>query len=65
MFCVRDERVKERLLRESDLTLQKVLDICKAAEATKEQVQAMNKEAMKVLTLSIPVLYTRRNVSLD
>ncbi len=48
VFDVRDERVKERLLRESDLTLQKALDICRAAEATKEQVQAMNKEAMKV-----------------
>ena len=48
VFGVRDERVKERLLRESDLTLQKALDICRAAEATKEQVQAMRKEAMKV-----------------
>ena len=47
VFGVSDERAKERLLRESDFTLQKALDICRAAEATKEQEQAMNKEAMK------------------
>ena len=48
VFGIRDERVKERLLRESGLTLTKALDLCRAAEATKEQVQAMNKEAPQI-----------------
>ena len=48
VFGIRDERIKERLLRESGLTLTKALDLCRAAEATKEQVQAMNKEAPQI-----------------
>ena len=41
VFGVEDIRVKERLLRESDLTLEKALDICHAAEASKEQMKEM------------------------
>ena len=44
VFGIRDERVKERLLREPNLSLEKVLDLCRAAEATKQQVQTMTKE---------------------
>lgn len=38
--CI-DPRVQERLLREPDLTLQKTLTICRAAEATKEQLKSL------------------------
>ena len=41
MLGVADIRVKERLLRESDLTPEKALDICHAAEASKEQMKVM------------------------
>ena len=34
---VRDERVRERLLRVFDLTLSKAIDKCKAAEQTSQQ----------------------------
>ena len=41
VFGVRDERIKETLLREADLTLNKALDICRAAEISKQQIEAM------------------------
>ena len=41
VFGVADTRVKERLLRESDLTFMKALDICHAAEASKVQLKPM------------------------
>ena len=41
VFGVADKRVKERLLRESKLTLDKALDICRAGETSKVQFQAM------------------------
>ena len=47
MFGVAHTRVKERLLRESDLTLTKALDICHAAEASKVQLKPMSSEAKK------------------
>jgi hypothetical protein len=36
-----DFRVQERLLREPDLSLEKALTICRAAEATKEQIKSL------------------------
>ena len=44
VFGTSDERTKERLLREADLTLQKALDTCRAAEASRFQIQEMSKE---------------------
>ena len=44
VFSVNDERVKERLLRESDLSLSKALDVCRAAETTRAQLKAMTSE---------------------
>ena len=41
VFGVADMRVKERLLRESGLTLDKALDICHAAEASNIQMKDM------------------------
>ena len=41
IFGVRDQRVKERLLRDGDQSLAKVLDACRATESSKQQLQAM------------------------
>jgi len=41
VFGVADIRVKGRFLPKSDLTLEKALDICHAAEASKEQMKVM------------------------
>ena len=45
VFSVNDERVKERLLRESDLSLSKAVDVCRAAETTRAQLKVMTSEA--------------------
>lgn len=42
VFGVKDIAVKERLLRESTLTLEKALDICRASEQSKDQVKSMS-----------------------
>lgn len=39
VFGVRDGRLKERMLR--DLSLQKAIDMCRAAEATQTQLKAL------------------------
>ena len=39
--CLKDRRVQERLLPEPDLTLDKAIAICKAAEETKKQSEEM------------------------
>ena len=44
VFSVNDERVKERLLRASDVSLSKALDVCRAAETTRVQLMAMTSE---------------------
>ena len=41
VFGVADMCGKERLLRESGITLDKALDICHAAEASKVQIKVM------------------------
>jgi hypothetical protein len=42
VFGVSDDRIKERLLREKDLTLDKAVDICRAAEISRLHVQTMS-----------------------
>ena len=42
VFGYRDQKVKERMLRESSLDLKKALDICRAAETTKVQMKEMS-----------------------
>ena len=39
---ITSDQVRARLLRESDLTLTKAVDICRAAEATTAQAQMLN-----------------------
>ena len=56
VFGVRDERIKERLLREADLTLNKALDVCRAAETSKQQIEAMGvtqTQALSVHTMQV------------
>jgi len=55
--CV-DHRVQERLLREPDLTLQKALQICRAAEATNEQIKTLRGES-RTLQHTVDVLRSR------
>jgi hypothetical protein len=38
---IRNQTLKERLLREADLTLKKAVDICRAAEISREQVKSL------------------------
>ena len=45
VFGVSDERVKERLLRESDLTLKKAVDVIHATETTRQQIREMSSGA--------------------
>ena len=42
VFTCQDARLKERLLREADLTLAKAVALCRAAEATREQIKTLN-----------------------
>lgn len=39
---VTNKRLKERLLREPNLTLEKVIDACRAVETARAQIQAMD-----------------------
>ena len=43
-----DRQVQERLLREADLTLQKALDVCRAAEATKQQIKSISADSAAI-----------------
>ena len=41
VFSIRDLTVKERLLREDKLTLEKAISMARASEASKEQIKMM------------------------
>jgi len=41
VFTYSDSRVREKLVSTDDLTLEKAIDICRAAEATRDRVQSM------------------------
>lgn len=41
---IREDQLKGRLLRETDLTLEKAIDICRASEITSSQMKALNDE---------------------
>lgn len=53
--CV-DHRVQERLLREPDLSLEKAIQIVRAAETTKEQVKSLRHEAPPLSNQTVDVL---------
>ena len=42
VFTCQDPRLQERLLRAADLTLTKAMALCRAAEATREQIKTLN-----------------------
>ena len=44
MLGIRDDKIRERLLRCNDLTLQKAIDIVKAVEQTEQQVKNIKDE---------------------
>ena len=46
---IRDDKVRGRPLRVTDLTLQKALDICKAAEQTSQQLKMMSSAPEEVV----------------
>ena len=58
VFGVHDTRIKERLLREADLTLARALDICRAAETSKHQMDTMG-----AAHTQIHAMHTQKNVS--
>ena len=47
-----DARLQERLLRETDLDLVKAMNICRAAESTKAQLQTMKAEVQNVTQIN-------------
>ena len=53
VFSLNDQRLKERLLREPNLTLERAIDTCRASDTAKAQIQAMGaanqEKAMHVL----------------
>ena len=53
VFSVNDGRVKERLLRESDLSLARALDVCRAAETTRAQLKVMASEGKPEAKVSV------------
>ena len=63
---VRDEKVRERLLRINDLTLSKAIDICKAAEQTSQQLKLIatgtdeSVGAVRTKQKNVPPQNTRR-----
>ena len=44
VYVTNSERVKERLLREEDLTLDKALKLCRVNEQSSQQMRAMKEE---------------------
>ena len=47
-----DRQVQERMLREADLTLQKALDVCRAAAATRAQIKTITSDSEAVHSVS-------------
>ena len=47
---VRNETVRLRLLREEDLSLQKAMDICRASEASEQQIKQEGQDGPRSLT---------------
>ena len=41
LFSTKEKAVKERLLRETDTSLKKVIYLCRSAEITKNEIQSI------------------------
>ena len=53
VFSIRDLQVKERLLREEKLTLEKAISMARSSEASKEQIKAMGPKEQNNETRSV------------
>ena len=60
VFGVRDERIKERLLRETYLTLVKAMSICRASEVSKAQLQTMSTSSNPGTSTEVHVIKRRQ-----
>lgn len=58
MFNIYDQRLKERLLRELNLTLEKIVDMCRAA---KTQIQAKGEQNKTVHAIKKKTANTKHN----
>ena len=63
VFGIRNTQLKERLLRESDLQLEKALDICRIAETSHVQVTEMTKNSHGGENIEIARLKTRQRLT--
>ncbi len=61
VFGIRDAKVRERLLRESNLTLQKTDEICRAAESTSQQLKLLEPQEVAVHSVRKTTKEDRRN----
>ena len=48
VFSIRDLQVKERLLREEKLTLERAISMARSSEASKEQIKAMGPKEQNI-----------------
>ena len=48
MSGIRDDRLRERLLREAELNLENCVNICRAAEASKKQAKELQNDTSEV-----------------
>ena len=62
VFGIRDAKVRERLLRESKLTLEKTDEICRAAESTSQQLRQVEPPETSVHAVGKPVEDDKRPV---
>ena len=62
VFGIRDAKVRERLLRESKLTLEKTDEICRAAESTSQQLRLVEPPETSVHAVGKPVEDDKRPV---
>ena len=57
VFRLLDARIKERLLRDADLTVARALDVCRAAETSTHQIDTMGD-----VHIQIHFVHTQKNV---
>ena len=62
VFGIRDAKVRERLLRESNLILQKTDEICRAAESTSQQLKLVEPQEMAIHSVRKTTEEDRRKV---
>jgi hypothetical protein len=62
LICgINDSNLRERLLRVADLDLQKCLEICRAAELSKERIETPSASLIVVLAYIVKIWFVFRN----